>query len=146
LLRLAGLTIGERTVIASAFTLIGGADASRHLEIGCDCYINDACVFDATAAIRLGDRVSLGHGVLITTSSHRMGAMERRAGRLEPRPVEVGDGAWLASRAVILPGVVIGPGAVVGAGAVVTRSVAPNTLVGGVPATEIRRLPAIPYL
>jgi maltose O-acetyltransferase len=139
-LRLAGLAIGEGTVVASAFALIGGSDASGNLQIGADCYINEACVFDATALIRLGDGVSLGHGVLITTSSHEMGAMDRRAGLLQPRPVTVGDGAWIASRAVILPGVDIGSGAVVGAGAVVTRSVAPNTMVGGVPAVEIRRL------
>jgi acetyltransferase-like isoleucine patch superfamily enzyme len=41
----------------------------------------------------------------------------------------------------VLPGVTIGRGAVVGAGAVVTKDVAPNTFVGGVPAKLIRTLP-----
>jgi len=53
----------------------------------------------------------------------------------------VGDGAWIATRAVVLPGVTIGEGAVVAAGAVVTRSVAPHTMVGGVPARVLRDLP-----
>ena len=139
-LRSLGFAVGPRTVLASAFTLIGGRRASGNLTIGADCYLNDACVFDATAPITIGDRVSLGHGVLITTSSHRVGAPDRRAGLLEPRAVDIGDGAWLASRAVILPGVVVGPGAVVCAGAVVTRSVPPHTMVGGVPARTIRDL------
>ena len=142
LLRTAGLAVGERTLVASPFTLIGGRRASRNLTIGSDCYVNDACVFDATAPITIGDNVSLGHGVLITTSSHLIGASDRRGGLLEPRPVEIGSGAWLASRVVILPGVDVGDGAVVCAGAVVTRSVAPNTMVGGVPAAEIRPLDA----
>ena len=38
----------------------------------------------------------------------------------------------------ILPGVTIGDGAVVAAGAVVNRDVAPNTVVGGVPAKFIK--------
>jgi maltose O-acetyltransferase len=140
LLRLVGHSIGDRTLLMSSFMLIGGHGAARRLRIGADCFINQDCVFDATAVIEIGDNVNLGHGVLITTSSHAIGGAERRGGRLEPEPVRVGDGAWLASRVVVLPGVEVGEGAIVAAGAVVTRSVPPHTMVGGVPAREIRRL------
>ncbi len=140
LLRLVGHSIGDRTLLMSSFMLIGGRGAARRLTIGADCFINQDCVFDATAAIEIGENVNLGHGVLITTSSHAIGGPDRRGGRLEPEPVRVGDGAWLASRVVVLPGVEVGDGAIVAAGAVVTRSVPPHTLVGGVPAREIRRL------
>jgi maltose O-acetyltransferase len=140
LLRLAGLRIGDRTLLMASFSLIGGRGSWRNLTIGADCFINQGCVFDATAPIDIGDNVNFGQGVLVTTSSHRIGGPERRGGLLEPEPVRIGAGAWLASRVIVLPGVEIGEGAVVCAGAVVTRSVPPNTMVGGVPAREIRRL------
>jgi acetyltransferase-like isoleucine patch superfamily enzyme len=41
---------------------------------------------------------------------------------------------------VILPGVTIGRHVVVAAGAVVTKDVPDNTIVGGVPATIIKKL------
>ena len=48
--------------------------------------------------------------------------------------------AWIGTGAVILPGVTIGEGAVVGANSVVTRSIAPYTVVGGVPAHKIKEV------
>lgn len=48
-----------------------------------------------------------------------------------------GDYDYIGSRVTILPGVNIGEGAVVATGAVVTKSVAPYSIVGGVPAMVI---------
>jgi acetyltransferase-like isoleucine patch superfamily enzyme len=57
---------------------------------------------------------------------------------METARVVVRDGAWIGAGAIVLPGVEIGEGAVVAAGAVVTRSVEPETLVGGIPAAVIK--------
>ena len=51
--------------------------------------------------------------------------------------MRVGNRAWIAYRAIILPGVTIGEGAVVGAGAVVNRDVPPFTIVAGSPARPV---------
>ncbi|MFN8639820.1 MAG: acyltransferase [Dehalococcoidia bacterium] len=139
-LRMVGLQIGPRGLVFAPFRLLGGRDASRRLVIGSDSFINADCVFDATDRITVGHRVALGHGVLITTSGHDTRFSARRAGELLPAPVTIGNGAWIASRAVILPGVAVGDGAVVAAGAVVTRDVPPDTVVGGVPARVLRQL------
>lgn len=53
--------------------------------------------------------------------------------------VTIGHGVWLGDYAKILNGVRIGEGAVVAAGALVTKDVAPYSIVGGVPAKEIRK-------
>ena len=56
----------------------------------------------------------------------------------------IGDDVWIGVNAVVLPGVTIGTGAVVAAGAVVADDVAPNTVVGGVPATVLRQIEYVP--
>ena len=63
-----------------------------------------------------------------------------KSDRMRYESIVVGDGVWIGARATILPGVQIGDGAVVAAGAVVTRDVAANSLVAGVPAKTIREL------
>jgi acetyltransferase-like isoleucine patch superfamily enzyme len=55
-------------------------------------------------------------------------------------PVIIKRNAWIGAAATILPGVTIGENAVVAAGAVVTKDVAPNTIVGGVPAKFIKSI------
>ncbi|HEY3503427.1 MAG TPA: CatB-related O-acetyltransferase [Actinocatenispora sp.] len=51
----------------------------------------------------------------------------------------IGNDVWLGHQVTVLPGVRIGDGAIVAAGAVVTGDVPPYTIVGGNPATPIRR-------
>lgn len=51
----------------------------------------------------------------------------------------IGNDVWIGYEAVILAGVTIGDGAIIGTRALVTRDVAPYTIVGGMPAREIRR-------
>jgi acetyltransferase-like isoleucine patch superfamily enzyme len=74
------------------------------------------------------------------TVDHEIGPSEHRCTNPVMAPIAIGDGAWLASRVLVLPGVTVGKGAVVAAGAVVTRDVAPDTLVAGVPARFVRNL------
>lgn len=53
--------------------------------------------------------------------------------------IVVGNDVWIGYEAVILSGVHIGDGAIIGARAVVTRDVPPYTVVGGIPAKEIKK-------
>lgn len=52
--------------------------------------------------------------------------------------VTIGNDVWIGHAVIVLPGITIGDGAVLAAGAVVTKDVAPYTIVGGVPARQIR--------
>lgn len=53
--------------------------------------------------------------------------------------IVIGNDVWIGYEAVILSGVHIGDGAIIGTRAVVTKDVPPYTIVGGIPAREIKK-------
>ena len=140
LLRAAGWRIGRRTLFFGVPHFYGPGDIQRRFRVGESAIVNIRCTFDLNAEIEIGDGASLGHEVLILTSSHVVGSSERRAGPLFTAPVRIGDGAWIGARSLLLPGITVGQGAIVAAGSVVTKDVADNTLVGGTPAVARRVL------
>jgi maltose O-acetyltransferase len=138
--RVAGLRIGARARILGPLHITGRGRWQDYLTIGSDCFLTGPVSFDLQAPVTIGDRVSIGHGVRFLTVDHEIGEAARRCGPSFAEPIRVGDGVWLGSSCIILPGVSVGNGAIVAAGAVVTRDVAPNTLVAGVPARIVRSL------
>ena len=54
--------------------------------------------------------------------------------------IVIKQNAWIGAGATVLPGVTIGENSIVAAGAVVTKDVAANTIVGGVPAQFIKMI------
>jgi acetyltransferase-like isoleucine patch superfamily enzyme len=108
------------------------------IVIGENCIVGDSCFLDGREGINFGENVNLGSHVSIYTRQHDVDSPDfDEVGA----PVVIGTYAWIASHAVILPGVTIGEGAVVAAGSVVPSDVAPYTLVGGNPARWIRDRP-----
>ncbi|HET7788580.1 MAG TPA: DapH/DapD/GlmU-related protein [Myxococcales bacterium] len=142
LYRLAGISIGRRSLVAGRLDLIGTGRIERRLRIGEDCWINAPFFADLTDQITLGDHVTIGHHVVLVTADHEEGPSAHRAGAVDPAPIVIGNGCWIASRVTILPGVTIGDGSIVGAGSLVTRDVPPDTLAVGVPARPLRKLGA----
>ena len=55
------------------------------------------------------------------------------------KPIVIGDYVWIATNALILPGVTLGRGAVVAAGAVVLKDVPPLGIVAGNPARLLEK-------
>jgi maltose O-acetyltransferase len=144
LLRAAGLRIGARSLIMGPVEISGTGSVRDLFSIGDDTYVTGPLHVDLGASVHIGNRVRLGHHVVLLTVDHEIGPSQHRCGNVLVAPIHVGDGAWLASRVTVLPGVSIGNGAIVAAGAVVTQDVEPNTLVGGVPARVVRELPEDP--
>lgn len=138
--RAAGVRVGDRARVLGPLHITCVGNWQQFLSIGNDTLITGPLRIDLAAEVRIGDRVRIGQDVLLLTNDHDIGETQQRCGVLVARPIHIGDGAWLASRCIVLPGVSIGAGAVVAAGAVVTRDVPPDTLVAGVPARVVRSL------
>lgn len=131
LLRACGLRLGAHSVFWGWPQLVGGPGAAQRLQVGAHCGFNDGCLFELEDEVHIGDHVSVGHEVVFLTG--------RRAGGPERGRIVIGDGAWLAARCVILPGVTVGAGAVVSAAVVVSEDVPPNTLVTGAQRVSLAR-------
>jgi maltose O-acetyltransferase len=132
--------LGERARIMGALHITGPGDFRSLVRIGHDTFTTGPLRIDLDAAVDIGDGVRIGHDVLLLTVDHEIGPSRGRCGPNVAGPIRVGDGAWLSSRCIVLPGVTVGAGAVVAAGAVVTHDVPADTLVAGVPARVIRHL------
>lgn len=114
------------------------ADCGLNIHIGRNVFVNSGCKFQDQGGIYLGDRVLIGHNVVLATLNHDLDPARRAD--MHPAPIRVGDDAWIGSGSIVLPGVTIGEGAVAAAGAVVTKDVPARTVVGGVPARAIRAI------
>lgn len=121
------------TVFAPFYTNFG-----RFTRIGKNVFINHACSFLDMGGITLEDQVLLGPKVNLITENHPVDPTDRRA--LICKPIVIKRNAWIGAAATILPGVTIGENAIVAAGAVVSKDVAANTVVGGVPAKFIKTI------
>jgi maltose O-acetyltransferase len=141
ILRAAGIQLGARTLVHGSLRITGSGDHRELFSVGADSMITGTLHIDVGAAVRIGDRVYIGHGVSLLTVDHEIGPAEQRCGGHDLLAITVHDGVWIGSRVTVLPGVTIGAGAVVAAGSVVTRDVPAQCLVAGVPARVVRELP-----
>ena len=111
-------------------------DCGRNIHVGRNVFINSCCHFQDQGGIYIDDGALIGHNVVLATLNH--GQLPENRHDLLPSPIYIGKNVWIGASAVVLPGVRIGDGAIVAAGAVVTKDVPPNTVVGGVPARQLK--------
>jgi len=105
--------------------------------------VNDALLNTVSGSITVEQHAFFGHRVSVITGTHDIafrGLERQRAVPEEGYDVHVEEGAWVGSGAILLGPCRIGAHAVVAAGAVVTRDVAAETIVAGVPAIPKRSL------
>ena len=102
------------------------------------------CVIAAFESVTIGKNVLIGTDVKIyDTDFHSLDYDERIADdkdAVKAKPVEIGDGAFICTGAIILKGVHVGEKAVVGAGSVVSRDVPAGEVWAGNPAAFVKKL------
>ena len=113
-------------------------DFGKNITVGEGVFVNACCHFQDHGGVTIGNGCQIGHNVIFATLNHELAPERRKTTR--PAPIVLGRNVWVGSNATILQGVTIGDNAIVAAGAVVTKDIAANTVVGGVPARFIKRI------
>lgn len=127
----AGAQISPTASFANAERIIAG----RGLHVGAESILWAGPV---QGAIRIGNDVLMGPGVLVTAANYRFNDGQPVTDQaMDEGDVVIGDDVWLGARAMVMPGVTIGDGAIVAAGAVVTKDVPSMAIVAGVPAKAV---------
>ena len=134
-INLYGCTIGKGTKIGTFVEIQKNTSVGRNCKIQSHTFICEG--------VTIEDEVFVGHGVMFIND--RYPGATTASGGLQTEadwqvvPTVVKTRASLGSNATILCGITIGEDAVVGAGSVVTRDVAPNTIVAGNPARDLKK-------
>jgi len=132
LLRLFGARIGPGVRIYPSARI----HQPWNLAIDPRCTIAWTVTLYCLGPVRIGTDVVISQGAHLCAGDH---AIRDPDFPLLKRPIQVGDGAWIAAEAFIGPSVAIGERAVVGARAVVVRDVPPGAVVAGNPARVVGR-------
>lgn len=126
LLKLFGAKIGKSCVFKSSCEVW----QPWNLTMGDYVALSEHVICYTVDKITIGSQTTISRDVFLCCASHDVTSpiME-----LTYAPIAIGSNAWIAARAIVMPGRTVGDGAVVAAGGVVASDVEPWTIVGGNP-------------
>ncbi|WP_085979776.1 WcaF family extracellular polysaccharide biosynthesis acetyltransferase [Rhodopirellula europaea] len=127
LLRLFGATIGKGVVIRSGVSI----SFPWRLSIGDHVWIGEGVSILSLDQVTIESNCCASQDAFLCTGSHDF---SKSTFDLITRPIVVREGAWVAARCFVAPGVTVGPGSMCAAGSVVLKDVPPHTTVLGNPA------------
>jgi acetyltransferase-like isoleucine patch superfamily enzyme len=94
--------------------------------------LNNVLINTVGGYVEIGDYVFFGHDVMLLTGTHDFavtGSRRQVPQRTLERSIVIEEGAWIASRAVIIGPCRVGANAVIGCGCIVDFDVPANTVV-----------------
>lgn len=139
-LTLLGAEIGKTSNFKGGIIFDNTNFKYENLRVEENCYIGKKVFIDMVEPVIIRKDAVVSAGVTILTHQDVGERMLNQYFERKTGSVVLDEGCWIGANAIILNGVRVGKCAVVAAGAVVTRDVEDYTLVGGVPAKEIRKL------
>lgn len=122
------------------FTFI---DAGELLKIGKYSTITWHCIIEGGAKTYIGDRVFLGPGSKLLTSTYELNGfysvehLPENCGAIRYGDIILKDDVYLGANVTVLPGVTIGEGAIVGANALVSKDIESWGIYVGSPCKKI---------
>lgn len=120
--------------VARNVTLTAGAGSSMLVRAD---YIGPNTTVVSRASVTIGSGSKLAENVVVRDGNHDH-SVPLAAMKFTQSPIVIGEDVWLGASSVVLAGVTVGSRSTVAAGAVVTRNVAEDSVVGGVPARLLK--------
>ncbi len=143
-------------ILGNNVCILGKLESQNNgrIEFGDNTRLGQGSVVRSVNSVIIGSYTAISDNVIITdNNNHPIDAEFRRRMKLTPQdddirkwkhalnaPVIIGENVWVGENARIQKGVIIGDNAIIAANSVVTKSVAPNTIVGGNPAKFIKNI------
>ena len=118
-------------------------DAGKSLKIGKFSTLTWQVLIEGGASTCIGDRVFIGPGTKILTSTYKLNGyfaiehLPEGCGDISYGDVLISNDAYIGANCTIMPGTIIGEGAVVGANALVKGKLEPWTIYVGTPCKPI---------
>ena len=122
------------------FTFI---DGGKELKIGKHAMITWHVIIEGGARTYIGDRVFVGPGTKILTSTYKLHGMysaefiPEGCDEIEYGDIRIEDDAYIGANCTVMPGITIGEGAVAGAGCLINKDLDPWGIYVGVPCKKI---------
>tara|TARA_B100001094_G_C17691893_1_gene558414 strand:- start:66 stop:611 length:546 start_codon:yes stop_codon:yes gene_type:complete len=128
--------LGEGSIVKS-----GSFFGSNEITVGKDVYIGPKAYWYGHGGIEIGNNVVFGPKTTIWTVNHNYDSeISLPYDEIDyHKKVVIENNVWISFGTQIAPGVTIGEGAVIAMGSVVVKDVPALSIVGGNPATVIKR-------
>jgi bifunctional UDP-N-acetylglucosamine pyrophosphorylase/glucosamine-1-phosphate N-acetyltransferase len=114
-----------------------GAHLGNHVHMGNFGEVKDSHLFEG---VKMGHFSYIGNAQIGSNTNIGAGTITCNYDGEKKHPTEIGEDVFIGSDTMLVAPLTIGAGARTGAGAVVTKNVAEDTLVVGVPARAIKKL------
>jgi putative colanic acid biosynthesis acetyltransferase WcaF len=131
ILKLFGASVGKNVVIKPRVRI----KFPWQLVIGNNSWIGEDVWIDNLAFVTIGSSACISQGTYLCTGSHDWTSPTFD---LVVKAIVIGDGAWVAAKSTVGPGVTVGEGAVLGLGGTALKDLDPWSIYIGTPAMFVR--------
>lgn len=136
LLKTLAASIGENVTIKDDVYILNPSG----LNVGDNVSIHPFCYLECIGGVTIGNDVSIAEGTSIISFDHNYEnvTIPIKDQGITRKAISIANDVWVGAKATLLGGITVEEGAIIAAGAVVTNDVKKYSIVGGVPAKEIK--------
>ncbi|HEX3722576.1 MAG TPA: WcaF family extracellular polysaccharide biosynthesis acetyltransferase [Nitrolancea sp.] len=129
-LRIFGARIGKGVTIKPGVRI----KFPWRLTVGDHSWLGEDVWIDNLVEVDIGSHCCISQAAFLCTGNHDWTASSFD---LRAEPIRIRDGAWIAARSVVAPGVTVGEGGVLAIGSVATRNLEAWSINAGSPAKKV---------